>query len=263
MDIKLLALDLDGTLMMPDGTITDRSINAINAAVAKGVKIAICTGRSHFGFNAALAKLTMLDILITFGGAQIMKPDGEILFADLISHENVVKTANVLESLGLMWLAYTQDNFIFTKSSSFTELYSTFYSKPGDHLPDILDNGFTTPKMLCLVEQTTARDTRRQIQKLLPQMYVTSSYPIFVDIYNAGTDKGTALKFVTEYYGLNREQTMAIGDDGIDIPMIEQAGVGVAMGNSNPVLFEHANIITASNVEDGVAQAIEKYILAD
>ena len=87
--------------------------------------------------------------------------------------------------------------------------------------------------------------------------------PRFLEIVNAQVNKGEALRFVAEHFGVKREEVMAIGDSNNDIAMVEYAGLGVAMGNASPRVKEAADVMTKSNQEDGVAEAIKKYILTE
>ena len=94
------------------------------------------------------------------------------------------------------------------------------------------------------------------------KVFAPRSMPRFLEIVNAKVNKGEALRFVAEHFGVKREEVMAIGDSNNDIAMVEYAGLGVAMGNATPRVKEAADVMTASNAQDGVAKAIREYILA-
>lgn len=95
------------------------------------------------------------------------------------------------------------------------------------------------------------------------KVFAPRSMPRFLEIVNAKVNKGEALRFVAEHFGIKREEVMAIGDSNNDIAMLEYAGIGIAMGNAKPRVLEVADAITATNAKDGVAEAIKKYILAE
>ena len=92
-------------------------------------------------------------------------------------------------------------------------------------------------------------------------MHITKSKPHFLEIIDSSVNKGVALSALAEHFGIDQQNVMAIGDSFNDLEMIQYAGVGVAMGNARPEIKEQADIVTVTNEEDGVAEAIERYVL--
>ncbi len=197
MAIKLIAIDMDGTLLLPDHTISPAVKAAIAAARERGVNVVLTTGRPYAGVHSYLKELHMEqpgDYCITYNGALVQKAgDGS----------TVAQTA----------LSY--DDYRFLEQLS-------------------REVGYT----------------------------VLKSAPYFLEILDKRVNKGTGVKSLADALGIKPEEIMAIGDQENDIAMIEFAGVGVAMDNAIPAVKEAANFITKSNLEDGVAFAIEKYVLA-
>ena len=118
-----------------------------------------------------------------------------------------------------------------------------------------------TPKVLYVVDEDKAPAIQHDVQQKFPSLAIKRSKPIYIEFMSPQINKGEALRFTAGYYSIDIKDTIAVGDSQIDAPMIEAAGLGVAMDNSPASLKEIADITCPSNEDDGVAYVIEKYIL--
>ena len=234
MAIKLIAIDMDGTLLLPDHTISPAVKNAIAAARARGVNVVLTTGRPYAGVHNYLKELHMEqpgDYCITYNGALVQKAaDGS----------TVAQTA----------LSY--DDYRFLEKLS-REVGSHFHA---------MDPNTQFLKVMMIDEPAILDQAIARIPQEVKEKYtVLKSAPYFLEILDKRVNKGTGVKSLADVLGIKPEEIMAIGDQENDIAMIEYAGVGVAMDNAIPSVKEVANFVTKSNLEDGVAFAIEKYVL--
>jgi hydroxymethylpyrimidine pyrophosphatase-like HAD family hydrolase len=118
-----------------------------------------------------------------------------------------------------------------------------------------------TPKVLFISDIERMDDIQAKAEAEFPMLNIKRSKPTYIEFSTPGVSKGDALKFVAEYYGVKKEEVIAVGDAEIDIPMLEFAGLGVAMANATSVTKKVADTICPSNNEGGVADVIQKYIL--
>ena len=270
--VKLLALDLDGTLLNSQKELTPRTRDALYAAAEAGVEIVPTTGRFFTGMPEVIQKLPFLHYAITINGAQVYD----------IRREKAVSTAEIPLETALRVLAYLdgfpviydcyQDNWGWI-TRSMQENAAAFV--PYEHSLRMVRN-LRTP-----VDELKAylRAQNRSVQKLqlftpddalrlgllkdlaerFPSLSVSTSVPCNIEINDVHANKGEAIAALAAYRGLPMAATMAIGDGLNDKSMIEMAGLGVAMANACPELLAIADEITASCDEDGAALAIERH----
>ncbi|HEV7215304.1 MAG TPA: Cof-type HAD-IIB family hydrolase [Chloroflexota bacterium] len=263
---KLLAMDLDGTLIGNDLLISERVKRAVAAAEAAGVWAALATGRM---FRATLPFARTLGITtpaICYQGAMVHNIEG-----DGIIYEQPVPLAAAREAVaeaqarGFVTLAYVDDWCYAGKDSPEAQFYARHSRIQPRFVGELLDWLETPPTKLVIVstaEQTDANVAQfRQI--FGSRLNVTKSYPLFTEIIHPDVSKGRALARLAERLGVAREEVVAIGDNLNDLDMIEYAGLGIAMGNGAPAVRQAAGWTCPTQAEDGVAVAIEERILAE
>lgn len=273
-DIKLVALDLDGTLFDDEGNISQSNIEAIKYAIDKGVHVVIASGRHFGGLNLHQLEGIPLSYAITTNGAAVYNwSDGSCLFEDPLTKEQVL---DVLQYLGEQKIFTTA--FINGEGVVPGFLYDLISDLP---LPgDLRDEYY--PK-LKYVPDLTAYQADYEVQKfcfnffeedgellgraaLAEFLYGHDDLEVVcggfenLECTRLGVNKGTALHRLAAHLGLKPEQTMAIGDTENDLAIIKAAGVGVAMENGDEEVKAAADYITADNNHDGVAKAIYQFI---
>lgn len=270
MDIKILALDLDGTLYNTEKIVTDANKEALAAAREKGVKVVITTGRPLRAIGNLLEELNLLDeedYSITFNGGLIQRNTGEILNKRSLNFDQIYQIQKALEAVGLP-----------TDIISDGDVYS-IPSKDGRHSQYCLAN-----PMLNFIEVSSVDDLPtdifynkivtvtdsdfldQQIAKLSPRLFedfeAFKSRDIIFEIMPNGIDKAFGLKLLCEYLGLDAKHVMAMGDEANDFSMLEWAGLGVAMANGVSGAKAAADAVTTlTNDESGVAEAVKRFIL--
>ncbi len=271
LDIRLLVLDIDGTIAGESNEISETVKQAVGKAQAKGIQVAIATGRmyrSALRFHQALG--ATLPIL-AYQGAWIQDPATDKLYQHLpVSRTTAAELLDYFETETLRSrLAvhfYINDQLYVRERNDQTESYrkrSTIQPQFVGDLRNILNDEPT--KILALSQEPALVDQLLLDlrQKYTPEeLYLTKSVPTFFEAANPAVNKGNAVRFLAEdLLGINRQNVMAIGDNFNDVEMLEYAGLGIAMGDAPPEVKALAQWVAPSVDEDGVAAAIEEFIL--
>lgn len=241
-DIKLIALDMDGTLLDDEGNVSQANREAIDSARQRGIDVVLSTGRFIGSVREYARSLNLSHCLITVNGSEIWL-DGKL-------YERHVLPADLLE-----WML------------SLAREYGTFYwgtSTTGAYHRDNFPDDVREKEWLKFGFDTDDDDVRRLIwDKLIEtgRLEVSNSSPTNVEVNVKGISKARALKTVCQLKNTAMSNVLAIGDSLNDIKMIRQAGWGVAMGNAQQRVKEAADWVTATNNENGVAQAIRRFAL--
>ena len=267
--IKLIAIDIDGTLLDPERKITPEVKQAIAEAKAAGVKVVITTGRPLMGVHDILEELELTDYsdyVITYNGALVQKAsDGSTVAQTALGYDDYRYLEQLARDVGSHFHALDR-NTLYTANRDVS--YYTVHESYVATIPLVfceaenMDPNIQLLKVMMIDEPAILDQAIARIPAEVKEKYtVLKSAPYFLEILDKRVTKGTGVKSLADTLGIKPEEVMAIGDQENDIAMIEYAGVGVAMDNAIPAVKEAANFITKSNLEDGVAYAIEKYVL--
>jgi len=269
-DIQLLVLDIDGTISGKSNQIREPVLQAIHTAQTKGVKVALATGRMY---RSALSFYDLVGSqlpLICYQGAWIQEPLTNTLHRHLsVATDFVHQLLDEFEKPDWHTLSvhfYIDDRLYVRELTPHTRAYierSQVEPIVGD-LRSLLDQ-FSPTKVLALSDDTDAIDRlyRSFRQRYTPQeLYLTKSVATFFEAANPLVNKGAAVQYLAEdLLGLDRSQVMTIGDNFNDVEMIAYAGVGVAMGDAPAEVRQIADWVAPGVEEDGVAVAIDRFIL--
>jgi Cof subfamily protein (haloacid dehalogenase superfamily) len=272
MEYKLLALDLDGTLLNDEENISENNLAFIERASQKGVKIIINTGRSHNSAKRYIKHINVHDPIITFNGAVIVNGD-EILRKITISNEIVHNIIQLLKDMAYSPIVYLADgNKYYETFGSYTEEFLSFSKGFESELVKInsLSESIWNDVMRLSVV-TGAHDVpllHSELKnkfgseiKTLDTFFSGWNFWIF-EMLNKTCSKSTGLEFLCNLYGISKSEVIAVGDNNNDLDMISWAGLGVAMKNGLDAALREADYVTEkTNNEDGVAEVIEKFIL--
>jgi Cof subfamily protein (haloacid dehalogenase superfamily) len=264
--IRLVALDLDGTLISTKLQISQNVKTAIARARSAGVAFTMITGRM---FAAARPFATAIGIegpVVCYqGAATYVVASGERLAHTPIPAPIGVRVFARAAREGVRALGYFEDRLYTEVDDEYTRSY-TALAKVEAHVVGPLADFFAerpSTKINCVLDPKLAAAYAEELRVWLAgDANVTRSQPEFVEVIDAGVDKGHALRAVAKYYGVDLADTMAIGDSWNDVPLLTSAGFGVAMGTAPPELTAKADAIVAGVEEDGVAEAIERFILS-
>lgn len=264
MKYRLIATDMDGTLLLPDNTISQPTMQAIEKARQKGVVFTLSTGRPVQGVKKYIDQLGLDCPVITYNGAVVVHSrTGQILFSQDMDREDARLVYNLALEKGVMFILWSKNRLYVSEMSEKTEFYEQIVSTKAELLTDfdsLLEDGIT--KFLWYDEPEILDGYINQLKHCpLKDTTFIKSRAYFMEFFSAQTSKAVAMEKLGEYYGISRQEMIAIGDQTNDLSMIEYAGLGVAMGNAVDSVKKAADHITATNTEDGVAQVIEKFVL--
>lgn len=267
--IKLIAIDIDGTLLNDKHEVTDDVQQALHAAKQKGVKVVLCTGRPIGGVKQYLDALNLTedgDFVIAYNGALVQNAHTNEVVSELTLENKDLQTIyNISKELNTPMHYFDSANLYSPNRqiSEYTVLESYLTTVPLSYMPvDEAPEDIIIPKMMFIDKPETLDQTIANIPAEMKENYMlVKSSPFFLEILNPNVSKGNAVKLLAETLGIKQEEVMAIGDNGNDVTMVQFAGCGVAMGNAIPELKEVANHITATNNENGVAKAINEFVL--
>ena len=263
---KLIALDIDDTLLGSDRKLHEIDRAAIARGKAAGIKFTIATGRSYRGSREIMAQAGLSEMpVINYGGAQTsLYPSGEIIHVDGLDLDIVRELIRFADELGAYIQIYDGDDYFFRSVSEENEYYKARIGYAGK-TADILTHEFkSVSKCLLIASPERARELAALLREhFAGRLTVSGSNPRYVEINALGVDKGKALRFLTGYLGLTREEVIAVGDNTIDLAMIRYAGMGVAVGNAADIVKQEADYIAPTNDEHAVAHVIEKFIFGE
>ena len=267
---KIITCDLDETLLCMDRTISKRNIDAIHAAMEKGVKFVCASGRGYMSFQNTLQEIGLYDLAdqysISFNGSAITENRGNrVLFLEGISWElaNALYVKGV--EFGVCMHIYTQDTVYIYKLN---EDERKFLENRMDYiLVDDPDLTFLKGQQIIKVlYEHNGYDYLNKIEKevadLTGECEVSYSSGRYLEFNKAGISKGAGLERLARILGVDMKDTLAIGDNVNDITMIRAAGLGAAVGNVyEGIRAECDYVAEATNDEGGVGEIIEKYVL--
>ena len=269
-DIKLIALDLDGTLLTTDKKLTERTKSMLKAAREQGVKVVLTTGRPLKAMDFFLKELGTDghedEYTITFNGGLVQKNTGEILDKTVFSIDDVSRIYEETEKLNIP-LDAISEGIVYQIQSDQESLYAQF-NPALTFIPtafEDLSSQITYNKCVTAFPQELLDAA---IQKISPELFdkyeIFKSRELLLEWSPKNVHKATGLAKLIDHLGIDRSQVMACGDEANDLSMIEWAGLGVAMQNAVPEVKAVANVVTPmTNDEEAVAWAIEKYVLKE
>ena len=265
---KLIALDMDGTLLTTDKKVSERTEAAIKAAEAKGVKIVLASGRPLVGLNRYLEELELIkgeDYVLSFNGGLVQNTKtAEIVSKVSLKGSDLKYIYEISKELNINIHAFSaKDGLITPKNSHYTE-HEAEINGIDINIKDFneVDDEEDIIKVMMIDPQEILDPAIERLPKEVYKKYsVFKSSPFFLEFTHKEVDKGLGLKRLGEYLGIKKEEIIACGDAGNDLSMVKYAGLGVAMDNAVSEVKEAADYITASNDEDGIAKVIEKFIL--
>lgn len=277
-DIKLVALDLDGTLFDNSSRISKRNLTAIRSITDKGIHVVISTGRPFEGIPFDQIKGTGINYAITANGSGIYEiSTGKCLYENAMDEELVTPILNFLLTRDIHMDAfiggkgYTPIQCVetaqkLTVPSSIKNYIITTRTRQDNILQFIHENQLKVQKMTLnfypAADGTLIdRETVRKFLVSNPSITTVCGGYNNLEFTRADANKGVGLRKLAEILGVNPDATMAIGDTENDLAIIEAAGIGVAMGNATDAVKARADYVTTTNTKDGVAAAIEHFIL--
>lgn len=263
MGIKLIAIDIDGTLITPDKRITPRVREALRYVESKGIMVSLVSGRLYPTCRKYAIELGLSGPCVIYQGAMIIDHKADkVLYEIRIPKDKAIEILRYSREHNLALNVY-MDQFTFytEKPNQYSILDAQLNEVEIQIVKDLEEIIVYDPLKLMFVEDpkviSRLEETFSNRDK---ELIALTSLPQFLEIVNKKATKADALKWIAERLKIKREEVMAIGDSHNDIPMLEWAGIGVAMRNADEKVKKSADFITLSNTEDGVAYAIEMFV---
>lgn len=285
---KLIAIDLDGTLLNSYGEISKQDKQYIEHLIKEGIKIVLTSGRTNSAMENFAEELGTKEYMICGNGANIYDlQNKKNIYNKYLSKEKILQISNIAEQNSIYYNIYTE-NTIITKSLNYNTLfyYSENNKKPDskktnieivesipkyiknlniqnflkvtvcDEEPSIFNRIMQKLKQIKGVDILDVSHMARKIIQY--EMGEKEIQYYYTEISNKNVNKWSAIQFLIKKLSILQEEIIAIGDNINDINMIKNAGIGIAMGNSDPIVKQYANFITDDNNSDGVSKALKK-----
>ncbi|MBR7060597.1 MAG: HAD family hydrolase [Eubacterium sp.] len=269
-NIKLAAIDLDGTLLSDGKSLCEGAGEILKCAKERGINIVPITGRPFYGIPDCVKELGIVDYYITSNGAQIIDSKSEkSIYSNALSNEKTLEIMKILRSFKVLFEPFC-DGVGYTEKHIYDFYMSRFKGTP-------LEEYFTASRKICpgydeifedkskeadeffvtCPDEKTRKNLISEVEKIGGVQFCTHR-DRFLEISEKGADKGEALKFICRLTKTDISQTIAFGDGENDILLLEAAGIGVAMQNAEPPLLKHADIIAKTNNQNGVCEILKK-----
>lgn len=263
---KLIAVDMDGTLLREDKTISDKTKDRIKKSVEKGVKIVLASGRPIEGLERYLEELQLVtedDFVMSFNGSVIQNAKTKaIISKNILKGSDLKALYRLAKQIGVNIHAFTKQGCVTPIMNEYSQLEGRINGIEVHEVDfnTIDDNEDVIKVMFIDPEPVLAAAIEKIPHHVYEDFTVVRSAPYFLEFLNKASSKGTGVKALAEHLGIKREEIICIGDAGNDLDMIEFAGLGVAMGNAFEEVKAAADYVTLDNESDGVAHVIEKFI---
>lgn len=263
MAIKLFVTDMDGTLLNGKKEISTGNIKAIRQAVDDGMVFTICTGRMYTSTVPYAKSLGIDEVpIITYNGALIKTLGGREIFSKFLAPELCLEVLEYAAELGEYCQTYSDDKLYYREHCAESEFYEKHTATVGYAVgDDIVKYVHNTPKMLMIGKDEAATDVivEKLNNKFGGRLQAMRSAYNYVEIMPLSVSKANAMLKLAEILGIDQKDVLAIGDSDNDISMIKAAGVGVAVANCTDNVRNVAKYFVASNEDDGITEAINRF----
>ena len=260
--IKLVATDIDGTILIPEGEFTQSVKDCVNRLCQKGVKIVLVTGRMNAAATRIAKDLNLNTPVVSYQGGLIVE-NGKKLYERYLTESQTERILAWAKQEKIHINLYN-DDILYSETECYevqrycnnlhTEhTIKTFCEIKKDKINKLLAIDYSNPERIDKYE--------KELPLLFPDLYIVKSTPYFLEFSNPEASKKCAVEFLQRYWNLKKEEILTIGDQNNDIALLQAGGLKIAMGNATEELKKEADYITDSVFEDGFVKAMEKFCL--
>lgn len=263
---KMLVLDLDDTLLRDDYSISDRNKELLAQAQQKGIKVVLASGRPtssmlHYAKELQLANFD--SYMISFNGGIVTSlKDNSVLFEKSLTRDEIHSLHDFSVKNNVHIITYSDKGIISETDSKYIDIEVNLTGIPHHKVPSFKAE-VNSPAVKCILLEDP--DYLKQVEKRLKaertDLSVALSKPFFLEVMPRGIDKAASIDFLAQKLEIKQSEVIAVGNAGNDLTMIRYAGLGVWVNNAAPELRHKADMVVASNNDDGVAEVIERFIL--
>lgn len=266
MKYKMLVLDMDDTLLNDNHQISERNKLFISQAQAAGVWVVLASGRPTPAMQSYARELNLHQYgsyMLSYNGAVISEVNtGKIFFEQSMSKEDIHALYDLSVEHKLHIITYIDGQIIAETDFKYIDFESQLTGMPLKKVPSFKEAVYTSSvKCIFLEEPERLQAVAPLLQSQIQGKNVTTSKPFFLEVTEFGIDKAASLERLAKHLGIQQTEIIAVGNANNDLSMIEYAGLGVWVDNVTPELRDRADVIVASNNNDGVAEVIERFIL--
>ena len=258
--IKLVATDIDGTILIPEGEFTQNVKNCISKLNENGVIVVLVTGRMHAAASLIAKDLGLTTPVVSYQGG-LIKTGETTLYEKYLTEEQAelilywAKNENIHINLYNDDILYSETDCYEVKRycNNLHTCYTCrdFNLVKKNKINKLLAIDYNNPERIAILE--------KELQEKFPELYIVKSTPYFLEFSNKEASKYCAVKYLQNYYDLDESEILTIGDQNNDIALLKAGGIKVAMGNATEELKQIATYVTKSVYEDGFVNAIEQF----
>lgn len=264
MSYKIIALDLDGTLLTSNNKINYETLHALKSCLEKDIKIILTSGREYKSMEKYVEMLNLKDYQITMNGSIIFDPVNKCSVVKYTMDRYVyLRALSKIKTLPYPYLVFDDEDIYVDTNSLNMNFVLDIANKTGKKLPHIV-NDYSIIKSPVKITIFLNKENEGEFVKVLflnTDVKVMRTSEKMIEITSKGVSKGQALKYLCDKYSIDHKDIIAFGDSDNDIEMIEFAGKGIAMGNAFEYVKEKSDYVTKTNDEDGIVYAINKFVL--
>ena len=258
--IKLIATDIDGTILIPEGSFSKRVKNCITKLSENGINVVLVTGRMNSAACLIANELGLKTPVISYQGG-LINDNGKYLYERYLTEEQAEKIIEWGKQENIHLNLYNDDT-LYSETDCYEiqryagNQHTNYVVKPfseikKDKINKLLAIDYHNPDRISQYE--------KGIRKLFPELYIVKSTPYFLEFSNPEATKYCAVKFLQNYWGLKEEEILTIGDQNNDISLLKAGGIKIAMGNATEELKDCADYITDTVYNDGFIAAVEEF----
>jgi Cof subfamily protein (haloacid dehalogenase superfamily) len=265
---KMIAVDIDGTLLNSKSELTDVTRDAMAKAMAKGTVVVISSGRPTFGMDKMLKDIGINENvpLIVYNGAKVvMSESNHVIYEQKLAAEYIADLEALAKTRGINMIIWAYDKLYMHDLNEDTIAYQGILNAPYElvgSFKEVTSTGATKAIWIENNIECIISFQREMQERFKGEVNCETSRPYLLEFFDKNASKAIGMQKIGECYGIAQSEMIAVGDADNDISMIEYAGVGVVMGNGKDSVKAFADFIAPTNDEDGLAFVIDKFILS-
>jgi Cof subfamily protein (haloacid dehalogenase superfamily) len=262
--IRLIATDIDGTLLNNRHELSPRNEQALRQAMKQGIQVVLATGKTFYSAQAIVKQLELTTPGVYVQGLVICGPDGEVLHSQTLPAEAAAQLVQLTEAEHIAVVGYDRSRLLMPEYNRFSDILVEFH-EPRPEIVGPLSQvvgSVVFNKMIVMADPAEMPGLKVKVAAHIDGLAdIVLSSPFLLEIMPKGMSKGVGLAWLLDYLKVSPDEMLALGDADNDIEMLRMAATGVAMGNAMPQVKQAADVIVATNDADGVAEAVERFVL--